>query len=284
MAEDLTARPARPFLRWAGSKRWLLNRIEALVPTSYDRYFEPFLGSGSVFFDVSQGHEAILGDTIGDLVSCYIAVRDHPEGVEAIARSWPTDKESFYSIRTERFTDPIRQAAKFIYLNKLCFNGLYRVNKNGNFNVPYGKPKSGVVLDQGQLKPVSLRLNQRVTISEADFEESLMTVGDRDLVYLDPPYTALRPSEGFTDYNSKLFDWDDQVRLAERFRQMDELGAYVLLSNTDHAGVRDLYAGYGLIQMSRYSSMAGNATKRGASSELVIMGRSLAERLRRDEA
>jgi DNA adenine methylase len=265
-----------PFLRWAGSKRWFVPILRKHIPQEFGSYYEPFLGSGSAFFAVAEGHASYLSDTIPGLVNCYVQVRDQPEEVAAIAQSWDTDSATYYEVRAAHAeTNLTRNAARFIYLNKLCFNGLYRENGRGQFNVPYGRPKSTNVVSVSNLLGVSTRLRNQVTIDELDFEERLKTSESGDFVYLDPPYVAGHRTNGFADYNAKIFSWDDQRRLAAVFQELDRRGVYVIQTNADHATVRELYDGAFSQPISRYSSMAARSTLRGASSELLIVGDAL---------
>lgn len=276
MTDEPILATASPFLRWAGSKRWLLPSLRDIIPSDFGTYYEPFLGSGAVFFGLADGHSANLSDTISPLISCYETVRDEPATVAALASGWNTDAESYYAVRAADYRDdPIRGAARFIYLNKLCFNGLYRENQSGRFNVPYGRPKSTNVADANQLLAVANRLTSGVQLKVCDFEIALSACDAGDLVYLDPPYVSGHRSNGFVDYNAKIFSWEDQRRLASVFRDLDSRGVFVIQSNADHPTVRALYEGYESRTVFRYSSMAARADKRGNSNELLILSGSL---------
>lgn len=271
-----------PFLRWAGSKRWLINQVQQLVPEDYGTYYEPFLGSGAIFFSCVNGRPARLSDTISPLINCYIQVRDDPDAVADIAESWSVDAETYYQVRSEVFEDEMRQAAQFIYLNKTCFNGLYRENQLGRFNVPFGRPKTSKVLDRVALAEASAKLGTPGTIISArDFEETLDTCSSGDIAYLDPPYVAGHRQNGFVDYNARLFSWDDQRRLADVCRRISKRGAAVIVSNADHPSVRDLFSHkeFHLLEVSRYSSMAARSGRRGTSDELLIVSTALAGRV-----
>lgn len=259
-----------PFLRWAGSKRWLSPHLAKLVTVSDGDYYEPFLGSGAAFFSIAPSGNAYLSDTLAPLIACFNAVRDTPIEVDHLASSWPTDTDTYYQIRSQIFHESALSAAQFIYLNKLCFNGLYRENQKGQFNVPYGRPKSSTVLLPGHLEAASRRLSN-ATIEHLDFEASLERCKPGDLVYIDPPYVARHRSNGFVDYNAKIFSWHDQGRLASVFRLLSERGVRAIVSNADHESIRDLYAGFEIRQLERYSSMSGKSGNRGASPELLIL-------------
>ncbi|WP_448476516.1 DNA adenine methylase [Mycolicibacter minnesotensis] len=275
MSDQVSVPP--PFLRWAGSKRWLIPKLQRLVPANFNCYYEPFLGSGAVYFKFAHGHRAHLSDVISPLIRTYRTVRDQPELVYTIATSWPTDKETYYSLRSQHVMEtPAQAAARFIYLNRLCFNGLYRENSAGNFNVPYGRPRAtNTVADLEHLDLCAQRLRNRVTLSVGDFEEALEGCNQGDFVYLDPPYVAGHRSNGFVDYNARIFSWDDQKRLAYVFRELDRRGVHVILSNADHESLRALYKGIKSFEVQRHSSMSGKAGHRGRSAELVIVSESV---------
>ena len=268
-----------PFLRWAGSKRWLLPHLRQLAPSKFKAYYEPFLGSASAYFNLAAGHEAHLSDTISPLISCYETVRDFPIEVHGHISEWQTDAETYYAVRALDFSnDLLRSAAQFIYLNKLCFNGLYRQNQSGKFNVPYGRPKTPNVVDLIHLTAVSERLMNNVQFKVCDFEISLANCAEGDFAYLDPPYASQLRRSAFVDYNSKIFSWDDQVRLSSVFRALSDRGVNVIMSNADHPSVRDLYSGFEIRSVSRYSSMAASSVKRGQSTEVLILSQPIMTR------
>lgn len=275
MSPDARTGVVAPFLRWAGSKRWLLPTLEEFIPATFGSYYEPFLGSGAAFFAFAEGHRAILADSIPELIDCFAHVRDDAHAIAEILTDWAIDSETYYTIRAEDGqSGNVRDAARFIYLNKLCFNGLYRVNQRGKFNVPYGRPKSANLIDETELYRAAALLG-RAKLMVGDFAVTLETAGPGDLVYLDPPYVAGHRNNGFVDYNAKVFDWADQVRLAKEFERLDSLGAYVVQSNANHESIRALYPDREIHAVSRFSSMAGRSASRGTSGELVIIGDAL---------
>lgn len=265
---------AEPFLRWAGSKRWLAKVIPTILPPDYGDYYEPFLGSGAVFFSISPSSRAHLSDVIKPLANCYSAVKDNPERVHEELLTWPVDKDNYYMVRGLDPEDSFQAAAKFIYLNKTAFNGLYRVNRDGVFNVPYGRPKTSNIVSEAELKNASAAL-ELATLGSLDFEEALLGARPRDFVYLDPPYVAGHRQNGFVDYNSRLFDWADQIRLSQIFHRLDREGVYVLLSNADHESIRSLYEGYTVLTFERYSSMSARPSARGGTQEILVIGDAL---------
>lgn len=272
-----TALDTPPFLRWAGSKRWLVDELLARLPERYGRYFEPFLGSGSAFFAIGP-EIASLSDTIVPLIQCYQEVKDDPEGVHAALANWEVSKSAYYQIRDLIPKDGPERAAQFLFLNKTAFNGLYRVNRSGVFNVPYGRPKSSTIVSQDCLREAS-RMLQPVELKACDFELALEPATTGDLIYLDPPYVAGHRTNGFVDYNSSLFSWNDQLRLRDLFQQLDADGAYVMLSNANHPSILELYREYPRSEFSRHSSMAAKSQARGWSTEILVLGHSLKEAL-----
>lgn len=268
-ARALSATP-RPFLRWAGSKRALLPHIVEALPSSYGVYHEPFLGSGSLFF-LLRPHRASLSDSCTDLIQTFDAVRDNAEAVLRYLRPLKPDREVFYAIRSKRSTARFKGAAEFIYLNKTCWNGLYRVNSRGEFNVPYGLPKTDHVVDEANLRACSVALaHEEVRLQSGDFEAVLTEVERGDLVFLDPPYVTRHNNNGFIDYNEQLFSWADQVRLARCAHELADRGAHVLVANAFHNDVIDLYKGFNLLPISRASTLASNAAKRSRVTEALL--------------
>jgi DNA adenine methylase len=203
-------------------------------------------------------------DTYGALARAPIEVAD------AVASLRPS-RELYYQIRRSRSTDAIQRAAEFIYLNKLAWNGLYRVNASGEFNVPYGRPKTDFVADRANLLACAqLTAQPDVRLSSVDFAATLASVEAGDLVYLDPPYITRHNNNGFVDYNEKLFKWSDQERLAELALRLSEKGAVVIVSNAYHHDVLALYANFTVIEIQRISTLAGDKSSRGPVSEVIL--------------
>src|SRR5438309_7200092 len=201
-----------PLLKWPGGKRNLLNSILPLVPASFKRYYEPFLGGGALFFAL-EPQEAFLSDKNAELIHVYVQIRDNPDLVIRALRKLKNSKGNYYSIRSSNPRGDASRAARFIYLITLAFNGIYRVNLNGEFNVPYGYKKYLDPCDAERIRRASALLSKSV-IHDQDFEEALAGADKGDLVYLDPPYTVAHGNNGFVKYNAKIFSWDDQLRLA----------------------------------------------------------------------
>jgi DNA adenine methylase len=271
-ARSLSATP-RPFLRWAGSKRSLLTQIVDVLPPTFRRYYEPFLGSGSLFF-LLQPEQAVLGDTCCELVETFSAVRDKPELVLRYIAGLKVERDFFYEVRANRSLGRYKRAAEFIYLNKACWNGLYRVNSNGDFNVPYGAPKSTNVVDASNLRTCAEALSRPgVVIEQASFLETVGGVGEGDLVFLDPPYVTGHNNNGFIDYNETLFSWEDQVAAARAATAAAERGAHVVVTNAHHDDVLALYPGFSVKPLSRASTLASDSSKRRRVEEAVIWKR-----------
>lgn len=261
----------RPFLRWAGSKQRLLGQILPFVPPVYGRYYEPFLGSGALFLAL-QPQRASLSDFSEEVVGVWKAVRDSVDYLSEYLRPLKPDKAEFYKIRGSRSVDYPARAAEFLYLNKTCWNGLFRVNSRGEFNVPYGAPQSDFIFDESNLKICAKLLKRRdVSLTRCDFAQTLRSPREGDLVYLDPPYVTKHNLNGFRDYNERLFSWDDQVRLAATARRLADRGAHVIVSNADHADVVELYKDFRLVQLQRPSTIASNAAKRGRVTEALFL-------------
>ncbi len=259
----------RAFLRWAGSKRYLLPHLVRVLPAEFNHYYEPFLGSGSLFFLLEPGR-ATLSDACPELVSCFEAVRDHPEDVIEWFGGKKPDKEYFYHLRANRSADPVTAAAEFIYLNKTCWNGLYRVNSSGVFNVPYGRPKTDNLVDVELLRSCSHSLRMTDLLA-GDFESAVEHAAEGDLVFLDPPYVTRHNNNGFVDYNQRLFSWEDQIRLANCARGISLRGAQVIVANALHEELTALYDGFRVRKIARVSTIASSKEYRGPVEEALYV-------------
>ena len=270
-AASLSTTP-RPFLKWAGSKRRFLPDILPHVPSRFHDYYEPFLGGGALFF-LLQPTSAFLSDTCAELIDTYRAVRDAPSAIYRHLEPLRPDPDLYYAIRSRRSPDRIARAADFMYLNKMCWNGLYRVNQNGHFNVPYGRPRSAYIADEPNLQSCSAALRAaNVSLAAQDFRAALSNVTSSDLVFLDPPYVNKQKTRSFVDYNETLFSWRDQEVLAGIVRSLCDRGAHVLLTNADHPSIRDLYYDFPLYPLRAHSTISGKRSGRRIRSELLIVG------------
>jgi DNA adenine methylase len=258
-------------LRWAGSKQRLLRQLVPLLPTTYNTYYEPFLGAGSLFF-LLQPLEAQLGDACTELVDTYQAVESDADGILGHLNDFNLlDKELYYAVRAARSTDPIRRAAEFIYLNRAGWNGLYRVNSRGEFNVPYGAPKTSTIVDSVNLSSCATLLARAgIRLFQSDFAVTLSTCAEGDFAFLDPPYVTGHDNNGFIDYNERLFSWSDQVRLASVAKKLAAKGVDVMVTNANHQGVLDLYDGFEAVPISRSSTLAGDKAARRSVTESVL--------------
>ena len=258
-----------PLFRWPGGKRWLVPSLRQLLPLTYSSYYEPFFGGGALFF-AEQPSNAVLSDVNDELMACYRAVRDTPGEVEACLQKLPRDKDSYYHVRSTAPDDPVERAARLIYLTTLAFNGIYRVNRQGVFNVPYGGREYVNLGAAGSLSSYSRALGS-AKIRSGDFEESLQSAGKGDVVFLDPPYTVTHSNNGFLRYNESIFSMQDQRRLADAAEALASRGAHVIVTNAQHSSVSDLYSDvFRRIAVRRTSRMAADPARRLAVEELVL--------------
>ncbi|WP_343561789.1 DNA adenine methylase [Kiloniella sp. b19] len=259
-----------PFLKWAGGKRWLVSKHSQLFPENYNRYLEPFLGSGAVFFHL-QPDVSILGDMNSDLIDTYKALKEDWSETFTILEKYHSkhSKSFYYEIRDKTFVSLPERAARFIYLNRTCWNGLYRVNLKGTFNVPIGT-KQNVVLNTDDFESIS-NLLRNAQLYSTDFQTIIDAAGKDDFIFIDPPYTVKHNLNGFIKYNEHIFSWEDQIRLRDCIDNAMARGAKILLTNADHPSIRDLYKDLGTIKsLDRLSVISGNAKARGRFSELVM--------------
>lgn len=223
-----------------------------------------------MFFALQPGC-ATLSDSCAELIDTYAAVRDDPSAVIRFISRLVPEKETFYRVRANRSRGPFKRAAEFIYLNKSCWNGLYRVNSKGEFNVPFGAPKTLNVIDADNLKACALRLgSNRIVLESCDFEVALAGTREGDLVFLDPPYVTRHNNNGFVDYNEKLFGWADQERLARVAKRLKDVGAHVIVTNAHHDDVLALYDGFSVAITDRASTLASAKSARGRVQEAVF--------------
>jgi DNA adenine methylase len=261
----------KPFLKWAGGKRWLAASYSHLLPTDFNRYIEPFLGGGAVFFHLMP-KVAILGDTNRDLIETYLALKNDWKGVVrylAIHHQKHTS-DYYYRIRATIPETRAKRAARFIYLNRTCWNGLYRVNLFGQFNVPVGT-KTEVLYEDDDFATIA-RVLRGAELRCNDFEYLIDEAQKGDLVFVDPPYTVRHNHNAFVKYNEKLFSWWDQERLFYALKRARNRGAKIVATNAFHSSVKSLYRGhFELIRVSRLSSISSKANTRAKYDELLIL-------------
>jgi DNA adenine methylase len=257
-----------PLLKWAGGKRRLLADILPEVPSRFERYFEPFLGGAALFFALLPDR-AYLSDNNDELIHAYVQVRDHPECVIRELRKLKNTEEDYYRVRSSAPQSDTARAARLIYLTSLAFNGLYRVNLRGEFNVPYGCKTHLNPCDEARIRQSSLSLKNAV-ITHQDFERAVRDARQGDLVYLDPPYTVAHGNNGFVKYNAKIFSWEDQLRLATVAKQLAARDCTVLVTNAKHPSIRRLYEGFQTRLLRRNSVIAASAAFRSVATECLF--------------
>lgn len=274
-SETTTPRPnCRPFLKWAGGKGQLLGQLSKRVPQSYNRYLEPFLGGGALYFSL-QPKTAYLSDLNKELVNCFEVVRSElPALIEELKR-YRYDREMYYAVRAldrepgyqER--SAVERAARLIFLNKTCFNGLYRVNSKGHFNVPFGAYKDPTILDVTNLTACSAAL-QSAIITSGTFEDVVDVAQAGDFVYFDPPYAPVTETSDFTQYVSGGFDESSQELLLLVCLKLHQKGVKWMVSNSNSAIIQELYRGFKVETVEASRSINSRADKRGPILELVI--------------
>lgn len=269
-------REPKPFIKWAGGKRQLLNQLIANLPEDFKNYHEFFLGGGALYFKLwhlGRIKKAFINDSNKELINAYIIIRDRlSELIEELKQNkkYANDRSTFYNIRSTEPTDPVEQAARFIYLNKTAFNGLYRVNKSGKFNVPFGRYKNPKILDEDNLIIVSESL-KKAEILCTDFSEIIKYAKEDDFAYFDPPYYPLTPTANFTSYTSNDFTADDQKRLRDTVDTLTEMKVKVMVSNSYTDFIMDLYKNYQQLEVYASRAISCKAETRGKVSELVLM-------------
>ena len=259
----------RPILRWAGGKNWLVKHLNSVLATSYNNYHEPFLGGAAIFLSLNPSKEAFLSDLNKELIETYIEVKEHPDQIIEILKSYKNDEEFYYRIRESIIYDKVELAAKFIYLNQTSFNGIYRVNLKGEYNVPFGY-RTKNFLEPENLIQVSSRLKNS-TLFHGDFDECVINIKKKDLVFLDPPYTVSHNNNGFIKYNQKIFSLDDQIRLSYLIDKIKSKGAYYILTNAAHKTIIEIFEkGDTLVELKRASLIGGTKAKRGQTTEYLF--------------
>jgi DNA adenine methylase len=261
----------RPFLRWAGGKTWLLKNLNQFLPTDgYDNFHEPFVGGGAIYFFLKPTNKAFLSDLNPELIDTYNCVKDDIDNVIKELKQFKNTKTEYYNIRDKKYTNSAKKAARFIYLNQFSFNGIYRVNLNGEYNVPYGFRREHQI-DYGNLKIASSAL-KNCDISTGDFSSVTDRVKRNDLVFLDPPYTVTHNNNGFIKYNQKIFSIDDQYRLAKTINEIKEIGAHYILTNAAHNEIIKIFKGKDdkMVEIKRASLIGGKNAVRGKYAELII--------------
>lgn len=263
-----------PIVKWVGGKRQLMFELLKNMPKSYNRYFEPFIGGGALFFEL-QPDNAYISDMNEELINLYSVVRDSVDELIEDLSKHEVSKEYFLEIRnidrTEKYSNlsNVERASRFIYLNRTCFNGMYRVNSKGEFNVPFGNYKNPRIIDENNLLNC-FELLKETEIKCADFSEILNKVQKNDFVYFDPPYVPLNETSSFTSYTKDGFDIDMQFKLRDVCDELDSMGVKFMLSNSDTKLVNELYANYEIKKVFASRQINANADGRGKITEVLV--------------
>jgi DNA adenine methylase len=271
----------KPFVKWAGGKRQLLPVITSHIPNKFERYFEPFLGGGAVFFSLvpkERKSKWFVSDLNYDLMLSYMTIRDKVKelvsSLENHAQSYSKNQSVYYyKIREANPKGDIDRVSRLIFLNKTCFNGLYRVNSKGKFNVPVGRYVNPNIVNKENLFEVSKVLQSKdISIKCQDFEDALKGVGHGDFVYLDPPYQPVSSTASFTSYTDSDFDFSDQKRLFTKFKSLDKKGVKILLSNSKSDEIIELFKEFsdGIIPINANRFINSVSQKRTGHTELLI--------------
>ncbi|MCT7973578.1 DNA adenine methylase [Laspinema olomoucense] len=266
----------RPFLKWAGGKTQLISQYQPLFPPKFKNYYEPFLGGGAVFFylfqEHSSGFKAVLSDVNEELINMYRCVQKDVKSLikELEFHQNRHNSEYYYQVRAQKSGELVKKAARIIYLNKTCFNGLYRENSKGEFNVPIGRYKNPTICNAELLQADSQAL-QSVQLEVRDFDKVLDEAKtEQDFVYFDPPYYPLSNTSKFTSYSRYNFNEEDQIRLRDVFAQLARRGVKVMLSNSDCPFIREIYQEFRIHEVSAARSINSKGTHRGKISEVVV--------------
>ena len=268
-----------PVLKWAGGKRQLLKDIKKHIPEKFLTYYEPFLGGGAVLFEL-QPNKAVVNDINEELMNVYLVIRDHNEELieELKKHERKNSEEYYYEIREldrdkrkyEQLSN-IEKAARMIYLNKTCYNGLFRVNSQGQFNVPYGRYKNPNIVNEVTLRAVSNYFNKaKITFKWGDFEEAVKGAIEGSFVYFDPPYDSVSDTSSFTGYDKNGFDKEEQLRLKELCDKLNKKGVKFLLSNSATDFILDLYKDYNITIVQANRAINSKADKRGKVDEVLV--------------
>ncbi len=261
-----------PFIKWLGGKRWLTPVLEReLDGIKVRRYIEPFLGGAATYFHF-RFRPAMLSDINKDLINTYVQVRDNVTEVLRRLKPIIIDSNHYYEMRDSNPGDGIDRAVRFLYLNRTAFGGIYRVNADGRFNVPFGNYARGTeILWRESLLVKASEALQGTNILSADFEEPLKKAGRGDLIYCDPTYTTMHNNNGFRKYNEKSFSWSDQIRLSEACHKASSRGAMVIVSNACHEEIAELYCGFDTLTMKRNSVLCPQPSKRKPIEESLFV-------------
>lgn len=259
-----------PMLKWAGGKTRLMPELLSRLPESWEGYYEPFVGGGALFFRMGPV-QARISDLNYELVNVYTVTRDRVTPLMAALQGLEYDRDTYYGMRAldPESLEPVARAARMIYLNRTCFNGLYRVNRRGQFNVPMGRYSNPVICQTERLLQASARL-QQTDIVHAGYADAVSDASEGDFIYFDPPYQPLTSTANFTSYTAGAFDENDQADLAKTFTELGERGVQCMLSNSDTPLIRELYAGHKIDQVMAPRAISRTASGRSAVAEVIV--------------
>ncbi len=261
---------AGPFLKWVGGKTQLLPALLSYTPDRFNTYIEPFVGGGALFFAL-QPAKAVLADSNPELINCYTVVRDRVEDLITALRDYPYSEAFYYSLRAEMPQDRVLRAARMIYLNRTCYNGLYRVNKQGQFNVPFGRYTNPVICDADRLRAASYAL-RNTELRCATYQETLQTYAKPgDFIYIDPPYHPVSQYSDFKRYTAEFFYAEDQRQLAQAVKELADQGSIVLVSNSYCDYILNIYEGCHIVEVSARRNINKDPDKRGEVKEVLIV-------------
>lgn len=264
----------KPLLRWAGGKNWILKYIDQYLPKEFKNYFEPFVGGASIALFLKQNNKlknkVFLSDSNRQLINFYKTIQKYPDQIISELDKYKNEKEEYYLERDKNYLSDIECAAQFYYLNRTSFNGIYRENLKGEYNVPYGHKKYKILFDKEQIKNVS-RLIKGMNFNYGDFSQNYNKLQSKDLIFIDPPYTVAHENNGFIKYNQKIFSWEDQKRLKDFVLYVEKVGAYYVLTNAYHLSIQDLYKNIGRqVILERPSVIGGRNATRTSYKEILI--------------
>ena len=268
----------QPFTKWTGGKRQLLGELRSYMPETYGRYFEPFVGGGALFFDLAP-EKAIINDFNEELINAYRQIKNNPaELINLLIKHKENNSKDYYlelrSVdrdgRISRMTG-VERAARILYMLRVDFNGLYRVNSKNQFNVPYGRYKNPKIVDVDLLYQISEYLNENdIEILQTDFAEAVKDAQTGDFVYFDPPYIPLNETSSFTSYTHEGFSYEEQVRLRDTFKELTERGVYAMLSNSSSPLVEELYKDFNIYFVEAQRTNGAKSSSRGKISEIIV--------------
>ena len=278
METKIVNKELQPFTKWTGGKRKLLPIIKSLMPDNYTNYFEPFVGGGALFFELAP-QQALINDFNTELINCYQQIKEHPDQLITLLQHHQEKNTKDYYLdlrsvdrdgRIEQMTG-VEKAARIMYMLRVDFNGLYRVNAKNQFNVPYGRYKNPKIVDSELIYAISNYLNKNsIQIVSGDFEKAVETAKQGDFVYFDPPYIPISETSAFTSYTHEGFSYDDQVRLRDTFKKLSERGVHVMLSNSSSSLVYELYKDFTIHSIEVTRANGSKASSRGKVLEVII--------------